>query len=98
MVDVRCKVCDAGTLLRRKKFRMSGPVVAIGYILLIPSILGILASVFIVVALHRTDGFGEGVALFFGVASFVSGLIGWLLVMKKQVLECNACQAVVNAS
>jgi hypothetical protein len=25
-------------------------------------------------------------------------LIGWLLVMKKRVLECNACQAVVNAS
>jgi hypothetical protein len=111
MVDVRCKVCDAGTLVRRKKFRMSGPVVAIGYIFLIPSILGILFSAIMLftaassphaannVALADTaTGIAGGVAIFFGIASFVGGLIGWLLVMKKQVLECNTCKAVVNAS
>lgn len=40
-----CKVCDAGVLVPRKIYRMSGPVVAIGYILLVPSILGVAASV-----------------------------------------------------
>jgi hypothetical protein len=35
-----CKVCDRGTLLHKKVFRMSGPVVAIGFILLIPSVIG----------------------------------------------------------
>lgn len=110
MVEVRCKVCDAGTLLRRKKFRMSGPVVAIGYILLIPSILGILFSAFMfftaaslphangAASADMATGIAGGVAIFFGIASFVGGLIGWLLVMKRQVLECNTCQAVVNAS
>jgi hypothetical protein len=111
MVEVRCKVCDAGTLLRRKKFRMSGPVVAIGYIFLIPSILGIIFSAFMlftaaslphaandVASADMATGIAGGVAIFFGIASFVGGLIGWLLVMKKQVLECNTCKAVVSAS
>jgi hypothetical protein len=111
MVEVRCKVCDAGTLVRRKKFRMSGLVVAIGYILPIPSILGILFSAFMffsaaslphtandVASANMATGVVGGVAIFFGIASFVGGLIGWLLVMKKQVLECGTSKAVVNAS
>jgi hypothetical protein len=111
MVEVRCKVCDAGILVRRKKFRMSGPVVAIGYIILIASILGIIFSAFMlltaaslphnpndVAAANMVTGIAGGVAIFFGIASFVGGLIGWLLVMKKQILECNICNAVVNAS
>jgi hypothetical protein len=42
---IKCKTCDAGTLQPRKKYRMSGIVVFIGYILLIPSIMGILFGV-----------------------------------------------------
>ena len=33
-----------------------------------------------------------------GIAFFVAGLLGWLLIRKKQVLHCSACDAVVNAS
>lgn len=32
------------------------------------------------------------------VGSFVGGLLGWILIMKKTVLQCTSCQAVVNAS
>jgi hypothetical protein len=46
-----------------------------------------------------------GVATFLGasylvlmILAFVSGLLGWLLVMKKRVLQCGLCGAVVNAS
>jgi len=39
-----CKVCDRGELVPQKVFRMSGPVVAIGFILLIPSILGMIVA------------------------------------------------------
>ncbi len=42
--------------------------------------------------------FGGGFAIALGVASFVGGIIGWLLVMKKRVLQCSVCMAVVNAS
>ncbi len=42
--------------------------------------------------------FAGGFAIFLGIASMVGGLLGWILVMKKQVLQCNLCNAVVNAS
>ncbi len=110
MVQVRCKVCDSGTLIQRKKYRMSGPVVFIGYILLIPSILGILFSAFMFFTAATTTnidtssgsnvaaGILGGFSIFMGIAALVSGLLGWLLIMKKQVLECDVCHAVVNAS
>jgi hypothetical protein len=41
---------------------------------------------------------GSGLAISLGIASFVGGLLGWLLVMKKRVLQCDVCGAVVNAS
>ena len=40
----RCKVCEYGDLVPKKIFRMSGPVVAIGFILLVPSVLGMAMS------------------------------------------------------
>jgi len=202
-----CKVCDSGTLTSKSVFRMSGPAVAIGFILLIPSIAGMIFSGLILVgafsyqgngsrvtmpvqnasfqsafdanfrqscaksfmqrsaaagisaslplaerycecalstfkqtssetiAAHAcfdrandgtldtlgpgVDDFysgntaseghaGEGDSLFrvigsvsavaLGVASFVGGLLGWLLVMRKRVLQCDTCGAVVSAS
>jgi hypothetical protein len=41
---------------------------------------------------------GNAFFIGFGIAFFVSGLLGWLLVMKKRVLQCDVCGAVVNAS
>jgi len=32
------------------------------------------------------------------VASFVGGLLGWLLIMRKRILQCTHCGAVVPAS
>lgn len=37
-----CQICNSGHLTLRKTFRLSGPAVVIGYIFLIPSILGML--------------------------------------------------------
>jgi hypothetical protein len=83
-------------LTPRKVYRMSGPVVAIGFILLIPSILGMLFAIMLGASVN--NDIAAGVALVFGVASFVGGLLGWLLVMKRRVLQCSVCGAVVNAS
>jgi hypothetical protein len=203
-----CKICDSGTLSSKKIFRMSGPAVAIGFILLIPSIFGMIASALMLVGainigenestaatagpnqsyqstfdanfrqscaksfrqnyylsagipasstlteqycectlstfkqtgsetnaaqtcIQRSndgtigsvgpnvdalysgvppresqDGAATSLARFFGVSfsvvmgisSFVGGLLGWLLVMRKRVLQCDVCGAVVNAS
>jgi len=204
-------VCERGELVPKKIFRMSGPVVAIGYILLIPSVLGMIAGIllFFGVIAHNGDGSssatnevtepiqedwdtqfrrtcisdlrtshvlmttmvqycecalteykkynsqkyagdvcsqrlqyntlgavdqetqrlydnlietrspdGEAVervqvqrsapplfniiggtfAIVLGITSFVGGLLGWLLVMKKRVLKCSVCGATVSAS
>jgi hypothetical protein len=39
-----------------------------------------------------------GLCLFVIVMSFVGGLFGWILIMRKRVLQCTRCGAVVPAS
>ena len=41
---------------------------------------------------------GGGIGIFLAVIFFIGGLLGWLLVMKKKVLICTHCSAVVPAS
>lgn len=160
-----CQACGSYPLYRRRVYRMSGPVVVIGYILLIPSILGILlngllllspvlgsgpagvANLVYIEQLQQAGvdqdiidkvinnqrltqqekysltpqqndavrsvelsqagtsagtccafGLVGGTALIGMVLCFVSGLLGWLLVMKKKILQCPRCHAVLSAS
>lgn len=157
-----CNTCNQGQLQPKKTFRLSGPVVAIGYIFLMPSICGILFGALLLFSVGSvtedafadveaqyardlqaaglsaqqiesarantidldtltdeqydayttaslalsggTIGTGAGVAIGGGMSigliifSFCSGLIGWLLVMKKNVLQCTNCSAIVAAS
>ena len=85
-------------------YRMSGVVVVIGYIFLIPSVLGMLVNACLFVAMSRSistspaGGMMGGAFLFLIFLSFVGGLLGWLLVMKKSVLKCTHCGAVVATS
>jgi hypothetical protein len=41
---------------------------------------------------------GDAAFLYLGITFFVSGLLGWLLVMRKRILQCDVCGAVVTAS
>lgn len=163
---IACRVCDQGQLFHSKVHRLSGPAVTIGYILLVPSLLGILLSLFFLMASWvgaastvtklsadtreaiLTTGVplelrqkldqghlvtesemvnltavqrsavesanrqiaasvtgsgcaaacGTGLAGIGAVFSFVGGLVGWLLVMKKRVLKCSLCGATVAVS
>ena len=162
----KCSVCEKGELIKKKKYRMSGPVVFIGYIFLIPSILGMLLGMILLFATkeatietisgmqevlrqelsdanipeeitnkvvqgktltdedhslltddqrseisiaelsHGAGQFGAGagsfiaggLSIFMIVLSLVGGLLGWLLIMKKKVLQCTNCNAIVAAS
>jgi hypothetical protein len=103
-----CRVCERGTLSRRNVHRMSGPAVVIGYIFLVPSLFGIAFSILMFVLMIASAGrtqapdgaaiLGSGIFVVTGLIAFVGGLVGWLLVMKKNVLQCSNCQAVVNAA
>jgi voltage-gated potassium channel Kch len=44
MTGPACKTCNNGTLINKKVYRMSGAVVVIGYIFLIPSLIGLLVA------------------------------------------------------
>jgi hypothetical protein len=41
---------------------------------------------------------GGGFSVVIMIGSFVGGLLGWLLIMRKTVLQCFRCGAVVAAS
>ena len=102
--SIKCKICDYGTMVRKSTYRMSGPVVAIGYLLLIPSICGMIFCALAFLGFAGDSGSGTGAVIGFvilgaiGLSSFIGGLLGWLLVMKKRVLQCSSCGATVNAS
>lgn len=166
--SIACSTCGQGSLLMAKKYRMSGPVIVIGYIILIPSFIGMAFSVLMLfvsgeatsktmdlvkeetrnelvdsgIPRHVIDrilkyeyisnaelttfgldtdqlaavsaaqttmmagaaGAGMGGALVggssicLGISSFVGGLLGWLLIMKKKVLQCNNCNSIVATS
>jgi len=161
-----CHTCGQGSLMKRKKYRMSGPVVLIGYIMLIPSVIGMLIGVLLLFAsgsastavssaadketrtrlvaqaipepiiekvvssqtittddrstltpaqrsvvddatLSLSVGkvgagagavIGGGLSILLIICCFVGGLLGWLLIMKKKVLQCTHCSAIVAAS
>lgn len=109
---IACKVCEQGELRRVSVHRLSGPAIVIGYTLLIPSLAGMaLALVLWLIGMLGTAGAANdpgttgavGVLLtgYFGcvgLGSFVSGLIGWLLVMRKRILRCDKCGATIEAS
>ena len=51
-----CKICEHGTLIPKKVFRLSGPAVVIGYILLIPSVLGMILCALIFAGVFAVSG------------------------------------------
>ena len=42
--------------------------------------------------------FGSGLTVVFGISCFVGGLLGWILTMRKRVLQCSDCGATISAS
>ena len=41
-LKIKCKICDQGELVKKKIYRLSGMVVFIGYLIIIPSVIGLL--------------------------------------------------------
>lgn len=109
---VQCKTCGVGIMVRQSVYRMSPVVVVIGYLLLVPPILGM--AFFAIVIFGGTAGtlsagnggtaaaglgsLGMGVGLCGFASSLISGLLGFLLVMKKKILRCNQCGTTIAAS
>jgi len=72
-------------------------------VFVLPSVFGIGVCVLAFVNLMALRGseatsMVSGFLILLAIASFVGGLLGWLLIMKKKILSCSHCSAVVPAS
>lgn len=96
---INCKVCDSGTLEKETVYKFSSPVVTIGYIVLVPSLIAVMFCLGTAGLSMSDNAVGAAViSFFFAILCFVPGLLGWLLIMKKKVLRCNFCGANTSAS
>jgi hypothetical protein len=96
-------MCNKGTIVATKVYRVGKAGANFGYILLISSSLGLLLAVLnylrslepvrgdfqVLQEIQRS--FAQSGAFLIGFLSFVGAFIGWLLVRKKMVLKCNQC-------
>jgi len=97
-----CRVCQQpGSLEIRKIHRFSTPVVVIGWLILLPTFLGMAAGALGLAGAGLAASHGGDAALsttpiwiFIIIASFMGGLLGYLLVMKKKVITCSRCGGV----
>ncbi|MCX5782594.1 MAG: zinc ribbon domain-containing protein [Elusimicrobia bacterium] len=108
---IDCQACkQEKVMLPTKISRMSPVVVAIGWILTVPSILGIFFAILVFISTMQVSvasgtastgtnvatGIGVIVAVVIGIISLVIGLLGYILIMKKKVYKCSACGYVLD--
>ena len=102
---LNCQACGGEKTMKPAKVSKMSPVVqVIGWLLTIPSILGILFSGFIFLSSLLATGTAEdpsvggaalvagtGTAVCTALSSLIGGLLGYILIMKKKVWKCNQC-------
>jgi hypothetical protein len=97
-VQLDCSACKEEKSMEETKVKKFSRVLrVIGYIIAIPSAIGI---IFGIIMLEAGAAFGGAIAdstsLFIGSVSLVGGLIGWLLLMKKKVFKCSNCGFILD--
>ena len=91
-------------MIPTKVGKFGGVVKFIGWLIVIPSVLGIvifIISAFMVAGQpgnSQADQVGKGGAevlcFFLAGVSLVGGLIGWILTSKKKVFKCSVCGSI----
>ncbi|NBV24897.1 MAG: hypothetical protein EBS05_23630 [Proteobacteria bacterium] len=91
-------------MIPTKVGKFGGVVKFIGWLIVIPSVLGVvicIISAFMVAGQpgdSQADQVGKGGAevlfFFFAGVSLVGGLIGWILISKKKVFKCSVCGSI----
>jgi hypothetical protein len=105
-----CKLCSKGTILRTKVYRMGGVGATVGYLLFILPALWVVLLIRYLgrpapsgTELERAlssfgDDFVTAFLACFAFIGLVAGLLGSLLVLKKEVLKCSHCGVEVPRS
>ena len=95
-----CKVCGRGELKRKKIFRFNLPVVLIGFFVLIPGLIGMWVGLSMFTSMPADPAMLVSTMLLGFVitcVSFIGSLLGWFLTMRRAVLRCSICSAIINA-
>lgn len=101
---LNCNACGSKkTLAPTRIYKFGGIIRFIGYLIVIPSICGVFfAGILILIAFAGVASSGSaaimglGLAVFVAAGSLISGLIGWLLIMKKKVFKCTSCGFILD--
>jgi hypothetical protein len=106
VIQIDCHACKLPGGMRPDEVpRFSGLVRLIGFILALPSALGMLLAAFVAIS-SQIGMFGLGggdqalstfmAALFIFCTSLVFGVVGWILLMKKKVFKCRQCGFILD--
>jgi len=99
-VKLDCKNCNGKQSMYKAEIgRFSPVVVIIGWIIVTPSLLGIFVSTIMLFSGMNGGSFTGirvTISLAFGVFSLLSGLLGYILIMKKKVYKCNICGSTID--
>ena len=102
-----CKACDTGTMGPTRVYRSGVVVAAMGYVLIVSAVLGVLLGIYMYVDTNtgrassgdvNVAAMGAGCAGILVLGSLVGGLLGLVFIRKKTLLECDNCGAVVAES
>jgi hypothetical protein len=116
-IALDCSACKSEKTMKAAEIaRFHGIVRVIGYVIVVPSVIGIIFSIIMFMAAGSASSevmsttqssaaqagaamgtaIGVGFAFFMGCMSLVSGLVGWILLLKKKVFKCNVCGFILD--
>ena len=105
-ITLDCNACKSEKTMQATKIsRFNAIIRIIGGILLIPFFIGVIVLFSVFTSMHSAGPdapglFGSGIAFgiffFVGILLLVSGLLGWILLMKRKVFKCVTCGYILD--
>jgi predicted RNA-binding Zn-ribbon protein involved in translation (DUF1610 family) len=110
IIQLDCSACKTKASMKATKIPKFNTILRIiGFIIVIPSVIGVLIAILIFItsiiatattqssagaAIDATISFGF--SLFIGCSSLVGGVIGWFLIMERKVYKCINCGFILD--
>jgi chromosome segregation ATPase len=92
-IRLDCSACKSIKTMQADQIpRFNELIRLIGFIITIPAIIGVIVSLL----MASTGGFGIFIGVIGSGSSLVGGLIGWLLLSKKNVYKCSVCNFILD--
>ena len=97
MADIQCKVCDSGKIGRNKRYKRGRPAVAIGYIIRITSVFGVLIAAYMLL-LSGAAGLDVAQQQAKAIEAQLAHADVPDPIIRQVILQCENCDALVQVS